>query len=255
MSGVRHYEATVTTPNFTVPTVTADQMAEADRLATGPYGIDLLQMMELAGRALARTVQTRLDSRRPSVTVVAGGGGNGGGAMAAARRLRGFGFDVSTVLDREPGRLTGAAAHQAAALEAIGGRPSTPLPAEPGVVIVDGLIGYGLTDTPSGRAAELIDWINGSDSSVISLDVPSGLDATTGESPGNRVLPDVILTLALPKSGFRHMVPKAALLLADIAVPPALWRDHFGLDTVGLFSTSDMIDISEAELADPPRKS
>ncbi|MEX2279217.1 MAG: NAD(P)H-hydrate epimerase [Acidimicrobiia bacterium] len=238
-----------------VPTVTADQMAEADRLATGPYGIDLLQMMELAGRALARTAQDRLDSSRSAVTVLAGGGGNGGGAMAAARRLRGFGFDVTTVLDREPGSLTGAAAHQAASLEAIGCRPSARLPSEPGAVIVDGLIGYGLTDAPTGRAAELIDWMNASASTVISLDVPSGLDATTGESPANVVGPDVILTLALPKSGFLHLPFDTTLLLADIAVPPALWRDQFGLDTLGLFATSDVVDISHAQLADPPVRS
>lgn len=96
-----------------VPTVTADQMAEVDRLATGPYGIDLLQMMELAGRALARMVQATLAPRR-RITVAVGGGGNGGGAMVAARRLAGLGFDVEVVLDREPARLTGAAAHQAA---------------------------------------------------------------------------------------------------------------------------------------------
>ncbi|MEX1043270.1 MAG: NAD(P)H-hydrate epimerase [Acidimicrobiia bacterium] len=244
-------------PQFTgaVPTVTADQMAEADRLATGPYGIDLLQMMELAGRALARIAQDRLDSSPPPVTVVAGGGGNGGGAMAAARRLRGFGFDVTTVLDREPGRLTGAAAHQATSLEAIGSRPSTRLPSEPGAVIVDGLIGYGLTDAPTGRAAELIDWMNASASTVISLDVPSGSDATTGESPGAVVGPDVILTLALPKSGFVRLPSDTTLLLADIAVPAALWRDHFGLDTLGLFATSDVVDISQAQLADPPVES
>lgn len=245
------------TPQFTgaVPTVTADQMAEADRLATGPYGIDLLQMMELAGRALARTAQDRLDSSGSPVTVVAGGGGNGGGAMAAARRLRGLGFDVTTVLDREPGRLTGAAAHQAAALEAIGSRPSTHLPTEPGAVIVDGLIGYGLADAPTGRAAQLIDWINASGSTVISLDVPSGLDATTGESPANVVLPAVILTLALPKSGFLHLSSVATLLLADIAVPPALWRDQFGLETFGLFAASDVVDISHARLTRPPVRS
>lgn len=240
-------------PQFTatVPTVTADQMTEADRLATGPYGIDLLQMMELAGRAMARVVQSRVASGTPRVTVLAGGGGNGGGAMAAARRLVGFGFEVDVVTDREPGRLTGAAAHQATSLEGVGSRPTTHLPAEPGTVVVDGLIGYGLTDAPTGRAAELIDWVNQSGRVVISLDVPSGIDATTGEPRGSSVNPDVTLTLALPKSGFRNR-RAATLLLADIAVPPSLWRDHFSLEVGDLFASGDVIDITMSELLDPP---
>ncbi|MEX1004546.1 MAG: NAD(P)H-hydrate epimerase [Acidimicrobiia bacterium] len=233
-----------------VPTVTAEQMAEVDRLATGPYGIDLLQMMELAGRALARTVQSMPAPRR--ITVAAGGGGNGGGAMVAARRLAGLGFDVEVVLDRGPGRLAGAAAHQAAALEAIGIRPTRELPAEVGDAIIDGLIGYGLTDAPTGRASELISWIQAADVPVVSLDVPSGLDATTGDAWGAHVEADVTLTLALPKSGLIENDAVGQLLLADIAIPPVLWLSHFDIDTGDLFSDADVVDLGAAQLV-PPR--
>jgi NAD(P)H-hydrate epimerase len=234
-----------------VPTVTADQMAAVDRLAVGPYGIDLLQMMELAGRALARVTQTTIESPGTRVTVMAGGGGNGGGAMTAARRLVGYGFDVDVVLDREPGRLTGAAAHQAASLEAIGVRPSTRLPSIAGSVILDGLIGYGLTDAPSGPTADLIAWIVESDATVISLDVPSGVDATTGETPGAAVHPHVTVTLALPKSGLIRQGAEGALLLADIAIPPALWRDHFDLEIGELFIDGDIVTLTGAQLSEP----
>ena len=234
-----------------MPTVTADQMAAVDRLATGPYGIDLLQMMELAGRALARTVQAT-PAFRQRVTIAAGGGGNGGGAMVAARRLAGLGFDVNVVLDREPGRLTGAAAHQAAALEAIGVRPTTTRPADIGDGIVDGLIGYGLTDAPTGPASELIEWIESADVAVVSLDVPSGIDATTGEARGVCVRADVTLTLALPKSGLIENEAVGRLLVADIAIPPALWRHHFDIGIRDLFSDADVVDLAAAQLL-PPR--
>ena len=236
-----------------VPTVTADQMTEVDRLATGPYGIDLLQMMELAGRALARVVQQASSPAATAVTVVAGAGGNGGGAMAAARRLAGLGFEVRVVVDRTVGRLTGAAAHQAATLEAIGIRPSTVLAAEPDALVIDGVIGYGLTDAPAGRAAELIDWIAGSGTTVVSLDIPSGTDASTGESPGSSVAADYTVTLALPKSGLIDLAAAGSLLLADIAIPPALWRRHFGLETERLFVESDVVDLTGARLDPPPR--
>lgn len=232
--------------NRPVPTVTAGQMAEVDRLATGPYGIDLLQMMELAGRALSRVTQHGLSSRNASVTVVAGGGGNGGGAMVAARRLRGFGVSVRLVLDRPGDRLRGAAAHQLAALRGIGVHPQSDLPSDPGGVVVDGLIGYGLTDAPSGWAAELIEWITRSSATVISLDVPSGVDATTGDTPGVSVTADTTLTLAMPKSGLIGLSSAGRLLLADIAIPPALWFEHFEFDVEGLFAEGDIVDLARA---------
>jgi NAD(P)H-hydrate epimerase len=234
-----------------VPTVTAQQMAEVDRLATGPYGIDLLQMMELAGRALARVVQRALPSGHADVTVVAGGGGNGGGAMVCGRRLAGLGLDVTIVLDREVGRLSGAAAHQASALEAIGVPLSTQPPSDAGAIVIDGLIGYGLTDAPIGHAAELINWIGASNATVVALDVPSGVDASSGESPGESVAADFTMTLALPKSGLIELPAAGRLLLADIAVPPALWRAHFGLETGRLFVEGDVVDLTAARLSRP----
>jgi len=77
-------------PTEGVPYVTTDQMREVDRLMVEEYGIVLLQMMENAGRGLARLARDRFldgDARRRSITVVAGAGGNGGGGLVCARRL------------------------------------------------------------------------------------------------------------------------------------------------------------------------
>jgi hypothetical protein len=79
-----------------VPVVTAAQMREVDRLMVEVMGIDLLQMMENAGRSLAEVAVGRF--RAASVTVLAGRGNNGGGGLAAARHLADRGVDVSVVL-------------------------------------------------------------------------------------------------------------------------------------------------------------
>lgn len=229
-------------PDRDVPAVTADQMAEVDRLAVGPYSISLHQMMELAGRALARATMEFLIDASTKVTVLAGGGGNGGGALVAARHLVGFAVPVEVVLDREPARLTGSAAHQAGALEALGIRLSTHPTGPLSGLVVDGLIGYGLTLGATGRAAELIEW-SADAKTIVSLDVPSGMNATTGEAPGPAVVANTTVTLALPKTGLVDNKRVGRLLLADIAIPPALWSDHFGWDLTGLFATNDVLDL------------
>ncbi|MFP3915139.1 MAG: NAD(P)H-hydrate epimerase [Actinomycetota bacterium] len=240
MSGLRQSEG-LPFPSATgsVPAVTAAQMAEVDRLAVARYGIELLQMMENAGGALARVVRS-LWPHRTAVTVLAGGGGNGGGALAAARRLAAQGLEVTVVVDRPLSQLRGAAAHQAATLE----KMEVAFLPEPGeaTLVVDGLIGYGLDRRPHGRAAELIRWAQGA-SAVISLDVPSGVDATTGRRHGPHVLPEVTLTLALPKTGLTP-ANSGTVLLADIGIPPVLYSRHLRVDAARVFTAGDIVDVT-----------
>jgi len=148
MSVPDHIFATVDgTP---LPSVTADEMCEIDRIAIDEFGFDLLQLMENAGRTLAWHV--RDEAVGPAV-VVAGNGGNGGGGLACARHLANRGRDVSVVLDRPPADLDGAAAHQHAILAEMGVSthvgPSE-LDTASAPIVVDALIGYGL----SGRSDE-----------------------------------------------------------------------------------------------------
>lgn len=88
-------------------------------------------------------------------------------------------------------------------------------------VVVDALVGYGLTDALQGRAAALVGRLGGS-TPVVSLDVPSGVNATTGEALGSAVSPARTLTLALPKT---ELSPESAgdLLLADIGIPAGVY--------------------------------
>jgi NAD(P)H-hydrate epimerase len=89
-------------------------------------------------------------------------------------------------------------------------------------LIVDALIGYSLTGPPRGTAAELIRWANGR-APILSLDVPSGLDATTGEAPGEVARARWTMTLVLPKTGLLDE-RAGELVLADIGIPEGVYR-------------------------------
>jgi NAD(P)H-hydrate epimerase len=90
-------------------------------------------------------------------------------------------------------------------------------------LIVDALIGYSLQAAPRGTAADLIQWANGTGAPILALDVPSGVDATTGETPGDAISPRWTMTLALPKTGLLR-ASTGELFLADIGIPEGAYR-------------------------------
>ena len=146
--------------------------------------------------------------------------------MCGARHVHYQGVRVNLILDRVASALRGAAANQLRILQAAGLRPAAYSQAQDvigrAVLVVDALIGYSLRGAPRGRTAELITVCNKYAAQVLSLDVPSGLDATTGKTPGLIVRPDRTLTLALPKTGLAS-VP-GELYVADIGIPPEVYQ-------------------------------
>jgi len=198
--------------------ISREDMVEVDRIMIDYLHIELLQMMENAGRNLARLI---LDRTSPStVTVYAGSGGNGGGGLVAARHLANAGVDVAVVTTRAPDAMSPTTAHQMNIVTLMGitiSRRSVDAD-----VMVDALIGYSLEGSPRGHTADLIAAVNKSRSFVVSLDTPSGLDVSTGTAPGVVVVADATLTLALPKLGLRNAASVGDLFLADISVPPSV---------------------------------
>ncbi len=224
-------------PRAGFPALTADQMREVDRIMVEELGIDLTRMMENAGRNLADLV-IRL-FRPATVTVLAGSGGNGGGGLVAARHLSNRG--VAVTVSVSGGDLAEVPARQLAILENMTvAVTEQPVEAE---VVIDALIGYSLSGPPRDRAAELIGWANERSTPVVSLDTPSGLDVTTGVAAEPSVVADATLTLALPKIGLLEAAQVGDLYLADISVPPAVYR-RFGIDLPELFAEETVIRLA-----------
>ncbi len=241
-----------------IPALPAAEMARLDRLLGDEFGVDVLQLMELAGYAVAAEARRRLpgrDVRDRRVLILAGPGGNGGDGLVAARILGSWGARVDVVLSHDPARLRGPAAHQRQILVNLGqppaGPPSSDAPAAlPAAdLLIDALLGFGLAGPPSGPSAALIRAANAHGAPILAVDLPSGLDATTGIPYDPCIRAAVTLTLALPKTGL--LLPAAAsvvgdLVLADIGVPLAAWR-RLGHDIPPLFAQSSRLELSHPQ--------
>ena len=236
-----------------LPNLTTEQMVEVDRAMIEDYRIELIQMMENAGRNLAHLARARFldgDPRGRAVVVLAGSGGNGGGALVAARRLSNWGADVAVVLGQPSRNMTPVPSHQLDILGRMGVRivaDEIPPAAPPPAVVLDGLIGYSLRGPPLGRIAELIRWANLLAAPILALDTPSGLDVTTGVAFDPVIRATATMTLALPKQGLRSAAVSALLgelYLADISVPPGLYRRApLGLPLEAIFALDDIVRI------------
>ena len=223
-----------------IPAVTAEQMREVDRLAIEEFGLLLIQMMENAGIRLAELALQRFEPQ--AVAVLCGPGGNGGGGLVAARHLANHGVRVSVTLAADRDRLGEVPRHQLAILERMG----VPIGTGPvtGELVLDALIGYSLLGDPRPPAAELIRWANEQEAPVCSLDVPSGLDATTGDVRDPCVRATATLTLALAKTGLGGAPSVVGeLYLADISIPPVVLA-KLGMELGPVFSSGPILRIA-----------
>jgi NAD(P)H-hydrate epimerase len=231
---------TILTYSGAIPYVTTEQMIEVDRAMVEDVRIELIQMMENAGRNLAHLARMRFFDGNPQgkhVVVLAGTGGNGGGALVCARRLHTWGARVQVVVTHPAENFTPVPAHQLDILQ----RMQVPVAqveavnqTESPALIVDGLIGYRLRGAPHGAAAP-----------ILALDVPSGVDTTSGTVFDPAIKATVTMTLALPKAGLRAPGVEALvgeLYLADISVPPSLYAEPALAIQVGsLFAESEIL--------------
>ena len=209
-----------------VPAVTTEQMREIDRIAMEETGPNLYQMMENAGRNLATVALDMLAERKvhSRILVLAGTGGNGGGGICGARHLANRRIEVFLCLADPPG-LSEVAKWQCRVFEGTSGKvvSAAAITEERFDLIVDALIGYSLGGAPRGVFAELITWANKGGAKILSLDVPSGIDSTTGVTPGVAIAAHTTLTLALPKTGLTSGLT-GQLLLGDIGIPLETYR-------------------------------
>ena len=245
----------MTFPLYTrdLPYLSTSEMVEVDRAMIEDYQIELIQMMENAGRNLAHLARVRFLEGSPlgrSVAVLAGTGGNGGGALVCARRLSNWGAAVTVITAKADDQFAGVPGHQLQVLrnmtvDVVPAGDASGMDGTGTDLIVDGLIGYGLSGAPSGSVADLIRWAIDAQRPVLALDIPSGLDATSGEAYEPAIRAAATMTLALPKRGLRAAGAEAhvgELYLADIGVPPALYAaPPLELEVGDVFTESDIV--------------
>jgi NAD(P)H-hydrate epimerase len=205
--------------------LTAAEQRELDRLAASEAELPTRVLMESAGAAVARVVR-ELQPRE--VVVLCGPGNNGGDGSVAARLLRESVAEVYAGYTRPD--LKGDAELAAKAWRAAGGQAAKKdLRGGPGVVLVDAVLGSGLSRPPEGPEAEAIRTMNAArerGAKVVSVDVPSGLDSDTGHVyPVHLAQADVTVTLHAPKRGL-YLHPGAdcagRIVVAPIGIPRRL---------------------------------
>jgi NAD(P)H-hydrate epimerase len=235
--------AFVTDTGIPVPDLSVAQMRQLDRLAVEQATPNLFQMMENAGRDLADATIRFLGREWPDVpiTVFAGTGGNGGGGIAGARHLANRGGNITLVLGKKPDPET-IVGQQLEVYQQTRCRLVESWNIESGLII-DALIGYGLTDAPHGLTAEMITAINEVNTPVISLDIPSGLDGDSGEPPGVAVIPAQTITLALPKTGLGSD-DSGDIWLGDLGIPVEVFRQLDVEPSPRIFEQSPLVHLN-----------
>jgi NAD(P)H-hydrate epimerase len=216
-------------------TVTASEMQALDQMAIHEYAIPSLLLMENAGRGVADIISREAKQLRPSSfksLILCGKGNNGGDGLVAARHLANRGFGVEIVLFVNPANLK----EDPAVNFSIVSRMKIPffLVLEKGDVaglrtrlqdadfVIDALFGVGLKAPLTDIFLDTVYTLNGSGKKVISVDIPSGLDADTGRVLGAAVKAAVTATLALPKKGLYERegpIYAGEIQVVDIGLP------------------------------------
>jgi len=209
----------VTLPEHLLPLPDAAAMRATDRWAIEHAGIPSLTLMERAGSGLAAAIAARAPEGR--VAVVCGRGNNGGDGLVAARLLRAAGRAVDVVL--VGGEPRGDALVQLEALDGPPPLPFAPERLEGAALVVDALLGTGASGAPHGTAADAIAAMNASEAPLLAADVPSGVDASSGEVAGAAVHAAATVTFHQAKPGLWIHPGKAhagEVVVVDIGIPP-----------------------------------
>lgn len=180
----------------------ADQVKKFEVVAAKKCGVEIYQLMERAGKAVFDAIKQRYPSHHCCL-VFAGSGNNGGDAYVAARLAKEAGLDVQLVtLSSGKPRTDDATNAQALWLEAGGQLLSLDvIEHKTDVIVIDGLLGSGVSRALDGQYKLAVEWINKTQSPVVSIDIPSGIHANTGRVCGVAVKADMTVTFVGKKSG------------------------------------------------------
>lgn len=232
--------------------LTAEQMQAVDRQTIDEIGIPGVVLMENAGRGVADEITQRFSSEgTPRALVLAGKGNNGGDGYVVARHLLNKGWDVQTLVLAEREAIKGDAGVNLLCLENCGGALDFILDNESLkaslaavgelTVVVDALFGTGLGKPARGLYLKAIEWSNLQSTPVVAVDIPSGVEASTGRILGTAVNATLTVSFAFAKVG-QVSYPGASLVgelvIVDIGVPEQV---------AGQISTNTLfVDVAEA---------
>ena len=229
-------------PDWLTPLLDAEQQRATDAWAIEQRGIPGLKLMERAGTGLAALVQAKAPEGH--VVVVCGKGNNGGDGLVVARLLRAQGRDVDVLLLAETEEVQGGARTNLERLPGPAPIQFTVAALDGAAAIVDAILGTGFSGPPRQPAAGAIEAINGAraaGSLIIACDVPSGVNASTGEIAGPAVRASATATFHAGKPGLWIAPGKAYagnVEVIDIGIPAgAPVEPHAGLIGTGVLQT------------------
>ncbi|MFQ5381887.1 MAG: NAD(P)H-hydrate epimerase [Dehalococcoidia bacterium] len=238
-----------------LPAVTPPVMQDIQRSAQEDFGLDILQLVENGGRATSRVCLGMLGGkgRLQRVLVLAGGGNKGATGLSAARHLTNWGVAVEVVLGEVETEMSFAAQRHIKILSEAGIIQPTAASSENTLeehlrgadLIIDALVGYGLSGPPLGMAAAVTDLAMAAGRPVLAIDVPTGVNAATGDRSHPSISATTTIMLDLPKAGLllpHCRVCTGELYLADLGIPRAVY-ERFGLSIEGLFSEGPIVKV------------
>ncbi len=231
-------------------------MREIQQAAQEKFGLELLQMLENGGRAVSRIALGMLGGKGhlQRVVILAGGGNKGATGLSAARHMTNWGLAVEVVLGEVESEMSFAAQRQVRILRAAGilgdeEASSSELTLEEHLagadLVVDALIGYGLTGPPLGMAAAVTSLAGASGRPILAVDVPTGVNAATGELSSPCIRATTTMMLDLPKQGVILPQSRSAtgdLYLADLGIPRGAY-ETLGIQLNDLFHDGPIIRV------------
>ncbi|MFH1854130.1 MAG: NAD(P)H-hydrate epimerase [Candidatus Omnitrophota bacterium] len=208
----------------TMQAVSAQEMHELDRRTIEDFGVPSIVLMENAGRCVSETgIEMLKASASNNAAVFCGTGNNGGDGFVAARYLARQGIDVTIFIVGENHGLKNDPLTNLHILRRMGVRVkeiATPVNINTGLII-DAIFGIGLEGEVKDPARKIIIDLNQKNVPVLAVDVPSGLDADTGEILGQAIKATKTVTMQFPKKGFyinRGPEHAGEIVVADIGI-------------------------------------
>lgn len=220
-----------------LPGITREEMTEVDRIMVEDFRIPIELMMELAGYNLANIAVNLSRNKYSNYIIIAGSGNNAGGGIVAARRLASWGLNAQVIFPKGVNELKDVPKDQfirakQLGIEMFNELPNNSLDFKNDSFFIDAYLGYGFTPRQDDISENVFNFLSNINI-LLSLDIPSGLDATTGSNYSG-INPIATLTLEFVKQGLLITERKniGELYIADIGIPISIYykilRNHWG---------------------------